>query len=101
ATPRTIVRRSTNNARNDSTVAGVEFNNYPETSNRLDDHGGHVVLLRRILGKLPDRGVKRIHQFPRRLAAIAADNVQRALDSKNGIVRSHGFVDAVRQEQYR
>ena len=32
---------------------------------------------------------------------MGADNFQRALDSKNSIVRRHGFVDTVRQEQHR
>src|SRR5439155_16601730 len=47
------------------------------SSNRLDDHGGHVVLLRGVLRKPPDAGVKRIHQLPRAFAAMGADNFQR------------------------
>ena len=95
------MRRSKNYARKDSTAPGVEFNNFPSSSKRLDDHGGDVVLLRGVLRKLPDAGVKRVHQLPRRFVTMSADNLQRTLDSKNRIVRRHGFVDTVRQEQHR
>src|SRR5205823_14689800 len=60
---------------------------FPRSSNRLDDHGGDVVMLRRVLRKPPDAGVKRLHQFSRGIAAMCAANVQCGRDAYRGIVQ--------------
>src|SRR6266542_5108836 len=75
--PSCVARRTTRGGivrrwRSNSTTIPViseTLRHHTSSSNRLDDHGGHVVLLRGVLRKLTDPGIKRVHQLPCRLIA--------------------------------